>query len=133
MKLACEWQLPGILNWALAGLAQLERRGRFVQPKSSTEAIATMAEMASPIRTFIRDRCEQNPDYWVLIDDLYAAYGKWAELNGHPRIAKSTFGRNLRAVMPKLRVGQPGKGDNRRRAYLGLRLKKDDDEKLDLQ
>ena len=52
-------QLPGILNWALAGLKHLERRGRFAQPKSSTEAIATMAEMASPIRTFIRDRCEQ--------------------------------------------------------------------------
>ena len=121
-------QLPGILNWALAGLKHLERRGHFVQPKSSTEAIATMAEMASPIRTFIRDRCEQNPDDSVFIDDLYAAYGKWAELNGHPKIAKSTFGRNLRAVQPKLRVGQPGKGDNRRRAYLGLRLRPEADD-----
>ena len=66
----------------------------------------------------------------MFIDDLYAAYGKWAELNGHPQIAKSTFGRNLRAVMPKLRVGQPGKGDNRRRAYLGLRLGPEADENL---
>ena len=30
--------------------------------------------------------------------------------------------------MPKLRVGQPGKGDNRRRAYLGLRLRPEADD-----
>ncbi|OEV19699.1 hypothetical protein AN219_27705, partial [Streptomyces nanshensis] len=36
-KLAAE--MPGILNWALDGLARLERNGRITEPASSRDAV----------------------------------------------------------------------------------------------
>jgi putative DNA primase/helicase len=121
-------ELPGVLNWALMGLSHLERDKRFRQPKSSVEAISTLADMASPARAFIRDRCLVDPKFDVPVDELYLAYRDWADDNGHPRIAKTTLGRNLRAVLPRLRVFQSGVGKNRVRKYAGLRLRKRDDD-----
>ena len=39
-------ELTGILNWALRGLKRLRRRGYFVMPKSSEEAIARLVDQA---------------------------------------------------------------------------------------
>ncbi len=41
-------EMPGILNWALDGLARLQRTGRITQPQSSREAVTTMQDTASP-------------------------------------------------------------------------------------
>ena len=105
------------------GLAKLERKGRFTQPRSSQEAINTLHDLVSPTRAFLRDRCEHDPKYEVEVDTLYRAYREWADDNGHPRIAKTTFGKNLRAVLPRLRVAQPRKPGSRERVYVGLRLR----------
>ena len=116
-------QEEGVLNWALMGLAQLERKGRFSQPGTAAEAIAALHDLASPVRAFLRDRCVIGTGCEVLVDDLYQAYRDWAEGNGQPKIAKTTLGRNLRAVLPRLRVSQPRTGGKQRRVYEGLRLK----------
>lgn len=42
-------ELPGILNWALEGLARLRDRGHFVQPKSSKGELEAMVGLASPV------------------------------------------------------------------------------------
>jgi putative DNA primase/helicase len=117
-------QLPGLLNWALMGLAQLEQRCRFTQPTSSDEAISSLRDLASPVRAFIRDRCEVHPDHQVPVDELYTAYRTWADDDGHPRIAKPTFGRNLKAAMPRVHLSQLRCGDVRVRVYVGLKLKR---------
>jgi putative DNA primase/helicase len=119
-------QLPGVLNWALMGLANLERRGRFTQPRSAQEAITTLLDLVSPVRAFVRDRCEVGPDHEVEIGLLYATYRQWADDNGHPKIAKTTFGKNLRAVLPRVRVAQPRTHDPKKprsRVYCGLQLR----------
>ena len=48
-------ELPGILLWAIAGWQSLHRRGHFVQPESSQEAIDEIQDLASPISAFVRD------------------------------------------------------------------------------
>ena len=117
-------RLPGVLNHALMGLAQLERMSRFTQPRSSQEAVATLLDLVSPVRAFVRDRCELHADYEVEIGTIYKAYREWADDNGHPKIAKTTFGKNLRAVLPRLRVAQPRMSFNtRERVYVGIRLR----------
>ena len=51
-------ELPGILNWALEGLARLNRNdGRFTRVPSAEEAIIAMRDLASPVAAFVRERC----------------------------------------------------------------------------
>jgi putative DNA primase/helicase len=64
-------ELPGILNWALDGLEQLTRRGRFTRPDAADDTIQTLQDLASPVAAFVRDLCIKGPDESVPVDDLY--------------------------------------------------------------
>jgi putative DNA primase/helicase len=116
-------ELPGILMWALEGLDRLVHNGRFTVPGASADAATLMMDLASPMSAFVRDRCVRKPNANVVIDDIYAAWKDWAEENGHIAGAKSTFGRDLRAVVPELKLTQPVVNGFRVRQYerIGLR------------
>jgi putative DNA primase/helicase len=115
-------ELPGILNWVLDGLARLNARGRFTEPTSSRDAIMALADLVSPTSAFVRDRCDVGPLHEVLVEDLYAAWKEWTEANGHRPGSVQTFGTNLRAVLPGLKIVRPRDGDARERHYRGVRL-----------
>lgn len=113
-------EAPGILNWALDGLERLNAAGRITEPPSSADAVAALADLVSPMAAFVRETCERHGE--VPVDDLYRAYRWWADGNGHKIPSKQVFGRDLRAVLPGLRVKQP-RGDCRReRVYVGIQL-----------
>jgi putative DNA primase/helicase len=116
-------ELPGILNWALDGLDRLTERGRFTVPKSSDDATALMADLASPMSAFVRDTCVLGPDENVPVDDLYFAWKQWAFGQGHHAGAKSTFGRNLVAAQPTVKVSRPRIGDAQVRYYVGIGIR----------
>jgi putative DNA primase/helicase len=124
LKPALHRELPGILNWALDGLARLEEQGRFTTPRSSDAAFAALQDLASPVRAFIRDCCVTGADPEVSVDDLWKAWRGWAEDNGHGRGGtKQVFGRDLRAALPAVRVRRPRSGEHdRERVYVGLGL-----------
>jgi putative DNA primase/helicase len=120
-KIAVE--LPGILNWALDGLERLADNGKFTRPANVDDTIRTLQDLASPVGAFVRDRCVIGPDKTVKIDELYSSFRDWAETNGHVKSTKQVFGRDLRAALPsRLKVAQPGGGDNRQRSYEGIDL-----------
>jgi putative DNA primase/helicase len=114
-------ELPGILNWALDGLDRISRQP-FTVPKSSEEVVSALQDLVSPISAFVRDRCEQGLDCEVRIDTLYEAYRDWCRDNGMMPASKLMFGRDLHAVLPRLRTFQP-RSDNQRRWYAGIQLK----------
>lgn len=117
-KLAAE--LPGILNWLLAGLARLERNGRITQPRSSLDAITTMQDTASPTSAFVRDRCETGQDCSVPVDVLWEMWKDWAEGQGVRPGTKALFGRNLLAVEPRIRRAKPRIGGRQVPVYEGI-------------
>jgi|GEM_PF-554907 len=117
-------ELPGILSWVLDGLERLNARGRFTEPASSTDAIVALADLVSPTSAFVCERCEVDPGSQVPCDELYGAWKSWAEDNGHRVGSSSSFGRDLRAVLPGLRTVRP-RDDDRQRLYRGLRLSGD--------
>jgi putative DNA primase/helicase len=126
-------ELPGILNWALAGLERLiDNDNRFSRVEAADELVTTMRDLASPVSAFVRERCELGADLQIGVDDLYKAFRKWSEDNDVPRVSKAVFGRDLRAACPKVRKSRLWGGGNRVPAYTGLGLKKDTDGKLDL-
>jgi putative DNA primase/helicase len=117
-------ELPGILAWALDGLDRLLCTGKFTVPQSATDAAGLMMDLASPVSAFVRDHCDRGPDRTVPVDDLYLAWKWWAEDNGHQPGAKVTFGRNLRSVVPALKLSQPTVDGLRARVYTGIGLRR---------
>jgi putative DNA primase/helicase len=118
-------ELTGILNWALDGLQRLTliNNNSFTRLPSADEAILAMRDLASPVRAFVRERCEIGADREIAVDLLYAAYRAWVEDNGHKRKSKDDFGRDLRAAVPSISRKRPrnDKGD-RVWTYAGIGL-----------
>jgi putative DNA primase/helicase len=114
-------ELPGIFGWALDGLAALAAKKRFTEPQSSVDAILALQDLVSPVAAFVRDCCQRGP-YEVPADRIWSAWKVWAEDNGHRPGNKQWFGRDLRAVVPGLRVTRPRDDDARQRVYQGLAI-----------
>ncbi|MFI8004081.1 primase-like DNA-binding domain-containing protein [Streptomyces sp. NPDC086010] len=121
-KLAAE--MPGILNWALEGLARLQRIGRITDPPSSQEAVITMQDTASPTSAFIRERCTVGAACEVPVDTLWAVWREWAEDNGVRAVGTNQmFGRNLLSVVPQLHRARPRDAYGRQvPTYTGITL-----------
>jgi putative DNA primase/helicase len=127
---ALETELAGILNWALEGLARLSREHRFTHTPAADEIIVALQELASPVGAFVRDRCQIDASLEVVVDDLYSAWKHWAEDNGQRAKTKQNFSRDLRAVVPRVKLIRPrtGADANRLRLYRGLGLRREEAE-----
>jgi putative DNA primase/helicase len=135
LESALRSELTGILNWALDGLRRLTavNKNSFTRLASAEDAIIAMRDLASPVAAFVREKCTVKPNTEVAIDDLYAAFKRWAEDNGHSKKEKQTFGRDLRAAVPSVSVKRPwGKPEERRRFYAGIGLRASEDEEPSL-
>ncbi len=121
-------ELPGILNWALDGLARLTANGwRFTRVPSADDAIQTLRDLASPVAAFVREKCktgkdDQGDDLKIDCDALYLAYRNWCDVNGHPKSPSQHFGRDLRAAFSKIKVERPRGTGSRQRRYIGIDL-----------
>jgi putative DNA primase/helicase len=120
-------ELPGILNWALAGLHRLTvtNRNTFTRVSTADEAIAAMRDLASPVAAFVRERCEVgDPNSEIEVEQLYLDFKTWAENNGHPKSTKQVFGRDLRAAFQAIKVKRPRTEEEQRvRVYVGIKIK----------
>ncbi len=117
-------ELPGILNWAIAGWQRLRHRGRFVQPTTSKDAIEELNDLSSPIAAFVRDWCNVRKGECVTYRDLYDAWCCWCCENGRDAPGDAArFGRDLRATAPGVGSRQPKSDDGSRfRQYEGIDL-----------
>jgi putative DNA primase/helicase len=117
-------ELPGILTWAIGGWRRLTARGHFLQPRSALDAVQQLEDLGSPIGAFLRERCVIRAGVTVEINRLFEAWCEWCKTQGreHPGNAQS-FGRDLRAAVPGLKITQPRDGEDRLRLYQGIGLK----------
>ncbi len=117
-------ELPGILRWAIAGWERLNRRGRFLQPRSAGELVATMDELTSPIAAFLGDRCVLEPDATCPVAAMYESWRSWCQEHGRDAIGDGhSFGRDLHAAVPALTTIRPRTALGRLRYYQGIRLR----------
>jgi putative DNA primase/helicase len=114
-------ELPAIFNWALDGAASLSKRGYFLPPKASEEAVRELEDLSSPIGAFVRERCEVGPGHSIAVEALYAEFRSWCSTEGRDRIPTiKMFGRDLRAIVPGIRKTRPRDGDARFYVYEGI-------------
>lgn len=115
----------GILKWAIEGFERLYGRGYFIQPEAGAEAVRDIEDLGAPVGAFVRDRCIVDitaPNLIVLVDDLYDAFTAWCSAQGRGMVStKQIFGRDLRAVVPGLKMAQP-REFNQKRCYQGIVL-----------
>ena len=122
-----EPELPGILGWAVAGWARLQKNGRFSAPKSSENLSRSMADSCSPIFAFTRERCIESKDAGdsvkVPVQDLYSEWRTWNLSKGREHVGgDDEFGRQLRAAAPKIERKQRRVDGSVKWCYLGIRL-----------
>lgn len=125
-------EVPGITNWALAGLRRQQEVGRLIQPKAGQEILEDFARLSSPIQGFIEDCCHVAADCGVSSSDLQTAWRWWCEQNGHEVGSNASFGTRLRAAVPRVqrtrhRAGLSGKPSY---FYKGIGLSKETEDRV---
>ncbi len=130
-------ELPGIANWALAGLKRLRQRGCFTATELGTAACREFGMSSAPVRQFILDRLlvapTLNPGWlpaeniaettpFIPTNDLYVEYKSWCDEAGVEPGDERFFGKDLTGLLPKLerkRRHLPG-GQAQKWGYPGL-------------
>lgn len=117
-------ELSGILLWAIEGWRRLNERGHFVQPSASAELLGDLADLASPVGSFVRERCIVDADRKIERSELFTAYRHWAESKGQTRAEDEVgFGRALRAAVPSVYDTAPRIDGRPVRHYGGIGLR----------
>ena len=117
-------ELPGILNWAIAGRAMLAEDGKFITPPSAEDLIDDAKALASPVAEFVAEECELGTDAETTVEALWAAWQAWASKNGHQPGHRHLFGRNLKAATGyAITTHRFRAGDARHRIYRGIGLR----------
>ena len=127
LKKKLQAELPGILCWAIEGLHRLQKRGHFIQPKSAIEAIDELYDLTSPLTAFLDDKCQIGAGNIISCQRLYDAWCSWCDTQGQKPNTLQTFGRDLRAALPWLRISQKRTNQGRFRHYEGITLKDNGD------
>lgn len=120
-------ELPGILNWALDGLAKLQRRGAFIQPESGIAAVDELIRKTTPIVGFIADVLTYDSARWVAKEALYDCYKAWCHDEGMKfTLQKNAFFSELYANSDgRITSFLPRVGEDRVKAVRGVRLADD--------
>jgi putative DNA primase/helicase len=101
-------ELPGIFNWAIAGLHRLTARGKFAPPASGEQLADEVRRTSSPYQAFLDDFCDLDPDARTAVPDLLRAYGQWARREGRKLDEQTTssLSRGLRTTCPDIRAAE---------------------------
>lgn len=115
-------ELPGIFNWALAGLDDLTASGRFTEPETSKGIREDAERLSSPVFAFVQDCCLIGPNYRVIKTNLYQAWKTWCEEAGHHPGSDAMFSRNLSAAI-QVEEFRPRENDGTRpHCWIGVGL-----------
>jgi P4 family phage/plasmid primase-like protien len=114
----------GVLHWALAGLRRLHGRQHFIEPDSSKEARERLANLGSPIRAFINERCVIDTLAMVAKKKIYEAWCVYAAENAlHPSTMEKFCESLYAASGGRVRPGKPRGPDGRQvPSCMGIRL-----------
>lgn len=72
-------EISGITQWAIEGLKELRREGRFVESDASKIEKENLKDDMNPISRFIDDVCELDYQGFVLVESLYEVYILWCQ------------------------------------------------------
>lgn len=114
-------ELPGILNWAIAGRFHLLNGERLRQPVSGQQLVSEMRMAISPVAAFLEECCSRTGS--VSPRDLFQAFCDWCSENDQPhKMDIATFSKRVRDVIPNLDKRRLSMGSSREWRLMGLSL-----------
>jgi putative DNA primase/helicase len=118
-------ELPGILNWALAGCLAWQQVGRLITPEAVVNATASYRTEQDVLDDFLRERCVRGAADIVKFAELRKNYGEWAGEFSERPLSSKAFAAALqeRGFRPLLLKNA--------RHYAGLRLRTINDDLAD--
>jgi putative DNA primase/helicase len=122
-KLAVE--MPGILNWAIAGRKSLRAKGRFAQPRSAGDLTNTITRLSSPVSAFIDDECTLVAEGKTEKDVLYRRFKEWCvDQDIKWKGSKEDYAKDLFTVCgTKVHSAKLRDGDKRVPTYTGIEVR----------
>jgi putative DNA primase/helicase len=101
-------ELPGIFNWAVEGLRELQRHGQFVMPSVCREAWDDYKRESNPAREFLAESYEAtNAGEAIVCTTIYTEYAEWCRDRGLRPLDATKFGKELRKVFPQVELRAP--------------------------
>jgi P4 family phage/plasmid primase-like protien len=88
-------ELPGIVNWALAGARRLYQQGRFTICPICAACVEEHRIHSDPFQQFIAEETTRGPDVIIHTETLYKAYVRFCESNGRKPRNSSDFGKQV--------------------------------------
>lgn len=118
-------ELPGMFNWAVAGLYRLRQQRRFTHSALCSEAVEDYRLEVNPARAFLVGHYEHCEHASVGTADLYEAYAKWCRSNGYHPLGERQFGKEVRRTFPRAQRRRGGSRGDRFWFYGGIAEKND--------
>ncbi len=94
-------ELPGILNWAIAGAAALRRQGCFTTSEVSAAALDSYRMESNPARQFLTETYEPNPQWFEVSSAIYKSYTDWCKSQGCSPLNAANFGKEIHRAFPQ--------------------------------
>jgi P4 family phage/plasmid primase-like protien len=89
--------MPGILNWAVAGYRRQRDAGKFTRPKRCEEAKRQLRLESNPALGYVTEELVADPDARDLpSSDLYEGYRNWCATNGYKPLGAIMFGKEVK-------------------------------------
>lgn len=122
-RLTSQEELQGLLRYAVGGLQQVMRRGRFTIPPSVERATEKFKMEADPLRAFVSERVRfhhENDPAFTARTDIYAAYTAYGVMNGLHQMSAQRFYEQF--IMTATEAGNTPVAEVIRRGTRGYRL-----------
>ncbi len=118
-------ELPGILNWALAGMSLLEADKGFLTELGADDIKSLWRKRSDSLAWFIAEMVETDPTGWVAKADFYEAYALFCAANKASGRAPDVVGKEIARHMPSIRNEQRRlvPGGPQTRGWLGVRMR----------
>lgn len=131
-------EMPGILNWALEGLARLVMNDMFTKSERNKQSVEAYRLECNPAREFILDNYMECEGKELNSHEAYAAYAEEMKNTGRKALGIAQFTGEVKRAFPKVAQSNPkdvhpSKGDltagakrTRVRFYQNLAMRCDD-------
>lgn len=113
---ALKAELPGIFNWALAGLKRLEQVGYFTECEQIEDATLSYRDESDIPLQFLNECLERDNASSETASDLYHHYRSWCKDTGYKPASSNRMGREWR------RLGLKAARENGKRIWIGVKF-----------
>ncbi len=116
-------ELPGVLNWALAGIPLLTQDAGFITGIGADDLKSEWRRRSDTLAWFVEERVIADPTARAPKDEFYEAYADFCAANKATPRSPEIVGKLLPMHLPSVRSARAREGGDVVRFWLGMRLR----------